>query len=62
MHYYLLRDCTTQEKFGVYWKIGADNEADYFTKHHATVYHRNTQSRYTRDKMKSLEHSITSQL
>ena len=52
----------TQEQFKFYRQIRAENEADQFTKHHATVYHRNIQSRYTRDKMKSLEYSITSQL
>ena len=31
-----------------------------FTKHHATVYHRNIRSRYIGDKMQNLEQSITS--
>ena len=30
----------TQKKFRFYWDKGTNNNADYFTKHHATKYHR----------------------
>ena len=51
----------TQEQFEIYWQRGVDNKVEYSTKHHATVYHRNMQSRYTRDKIQHLEMNITSQ-
>ena len=51
----------TQEEFKIYWQRGIDNEANYFTKHFSTVYHRNMRSRYIKYKMKHLELNITSQ-
>ena len=41
MRYCLRQYCMTQDKFEFYWQIGVENEADYFIKYHATVYHRN---------------------
>ena len=39
MNYHSLRDRQTQKQIMVYWKKGADNNADYTTKHHPTKYH-----------------------
>ena len=46
MRYYWLRDRITKEQFKIYWQIVVDNESHNFTKHHTTVYYKNTRSRY----------------
>ena len=52
MHLHWLRDKTKQKFFSVYWDKGANNHADYFTKHHPTVHHRTIRNSkiYVRDK------------
>ena len=50
------------KKIEIYWQRGVDNEAYYFTKYHATVYHRNMWIIYIRDKIQCLELNTTSQL
>jgi hypothetical protein len=35
MRFYWVRDRVRQGQFRVHWKKGADNLADYFTKHHS---------------------------
>ena len=40
MRYYWLRDRQTQKQFLFFWDKGANNEADYFTKHFPASYHR----------------------
>ena len=54
MHYDWIGDCMTQEQLKIYLQRGVDNETEYFAKHHATVYHRNIQRRYIRDKIQRL--------
>ena len=49
MHFYWIRDCVNQGEFLVHWKRGADNHADYFTKHHSPSHHRLKRSLYLRD-------------
>ena len=49
MCYYWLRDCMMQKQFIIYWGQGLKNEADYFTKHHATADHVSKHSRYVQD-------------
>jgi len=44
MRYYWIR--VRQGQFIVHWKRGADNDADYFSKHHAPARHRRMRSRY----------------
>ena len=39
MRYYWLRDHQTQKQFHFHWDKGTNNDADYFTKHHATKFH-----------------------
>jgi hypothetical protein len=39
MRFYWIRDRVRQGQFYVYWRKGAINLADYFTKHHAPVHH-----------------------
>jgi hypothetical protein len=40
MHFYWIKDRVQQGHFTVYWKSGADNQVDYFTKHHSPSHHR----------------------
>ena len=53
MRYHWLRDCQTQNQFNIFWEKGANIEADYFTKHHPTAYHRAQRSKYVRDKLQT---------
>ena len=46
MRYYWVRDRVRAKQFMVYWRRGAENDADYFTKHHAPAHHRLKRSRY----------------
>ena len=39
MRFYWVRDRVKQNQFKIFWKKGADNLADYFTKHHPTSHH-----------------------
>jgi hypothetical protein len=39
MRFYWVQDRITQNQFKVYWREGAKNLADYFTKHHPAKYH-----------------------
>ena len=39
MRYHWLRDRQTQQQFKIFWEPGDNNNGDYFTKHHTTVYH-----------------------
>lgn len=45
MRFYWIQDRIRQGQFAVYWRPGATNLADYFTKHHPTSHHR--EMRYT---------------
>ena len=51
MRYYWLRDRQTKQQFLFFWDKGSNNDADYFTKHHPTKYHRHKRSRYVQDKI-----------
>jgi hypothetical protein len=46
MRFYWVRDRVRQGEFLIYWRRGADNDADYFTKHHPPAEHRRKRSRY----------------
>lgn len=46
MRFYWIRDRTRQGQFRIHWKPGADNHADYFTKHHSPAHHRSIRNRY----------------
>ena len=52
MRYHWLRDREAQQQFSVYWDRGANNHADYFTKHHPTKHHLEVRQkmRFVRDK------------
>ena len=50
MRVYWLRDRENQLQFRTYWKKGVENNADYFTKHHPTVYHKEVRNKYVLDK------------
>jgi len=39
MRFHWLRDRSAQEQYDIYWKEGIDNNADYYTKHHAPSHH-----------------------
>ena len=40
MRFYWIRDRVRQGHFLISWRKGADNLADYFTKHHLPSHHR----------------------
>ena len=50
MRFYWVRDRVEKGEFIVYWKRGAENDADYFTKHHSPSHHRKMRSRYLHEK------------
>ena len=60
MRYYWLRDKMNQLLFNIFWDKGTNNEADYFTKHHPTIYHRNMRNRYVRDKLNMMKQYLVS--
>jgi hypothetical protein len=41
MQFHWLQDRECQQQFRIYWQPGKLNYADYWTKHHPTVHHRN---------------------
>jgi hypothetical protein len=49
MRFYWVHDRVKQGHFLVHWRKGADNLADYFTKHHSPSHHRLMRSRYLLD-------------
>ena len=51
MRYYWLRDRKAQQQFQFFWDKGTNNEADYFTKHWATIIHRLKRNKYVKDKL-----------
>ena len=42
MRFHWLQDRKCQEQFGIYWRPGKSNYADYWTKHHPVNHHKNT--------------------
>ena len=52
MRYYWLRDRQTQQQFNIFWESGLKNDADYHTKHHATIDHKTKRNRYVHDKLR----------
>ena len=41
-----LKEREAKEQFCVYWQLGKTNLADYFTKHHLPVHHRNVREEF----------------
>ena len=41
MRLYWIKDRVNNKEFHVYWRAGAENFADYFTKHFSPQYHQN---------------------
>ena len=46
MRVYWVRDHMRAKQFLIHWRRGADNDADYFTKHHSPTHHHQMRSRY----------------
>ena len=46
MRYHWLRDRNNRMHLRIYWDKGSNNDADYFTKHHAPNHHRLMRSKY----------------
>ena len=46
MRFYWVKDRCAQGQFLVHWRKGADNTADYYTKHHSPAHHRLMRSHY----------------
>ena len=61
MRYYWLRDRQTQQQFRIFWDKGVNNDADYYTKHHATLVHFEKRGRYIKDKMQALHQILSKQ-
>ena len=51
MRFYWLRDKILQKTLKFFWDKGANNNADYFTKHHSTKHHRTIRKKYLHDKI-----------
>ena len=49
MNYYWVRDRIEQGQFKLTWKKGADNLADYFTKHHSPAHHKRMRKTYLQE-------------
>jgi hypothetical protein len=47
MRFYWVQDRVRQKQFHVFWAPGTANLADYFTKHHAPVHHKNMRPVFT---------------
>ena len=58
MNLHWLRDRENQKQFTVTWEKGSGNKADYHTKHHPTVHHRNSRRKYIRDMICALSSNI----
>ena len=50
MRFYWLRDKILQKQIQFFLRKSTDNNADYFTKHHPTKYHKKNRGKYIRDK------------
>ena len=46
MRLYWIKDKVNDKEFYVYWKAGAENFADYFTKHFSPQYHQTIRPTY----------------
>jgi len=46
MQFYWIRDRVRQGQFQIKWQKGAQNKADYFTKHHPAAHHQQIRSSY----------------
>ena len=46
MRYFWLKDRITQSQFYIYWDKGANNHADYYTKHWPASYHQQIRPTY----------------
>ena len=53
MTFHWLRDKQQQQYLRVFWDRGNRNGADYFTKHHPTLYHKLMRSKYILNLVKS---------
>ena len=50
MRFYWLRDRETREQFRFFWRAGKLNLADYWTKHHAALHHKNVRNEFLTQK------------
>ena len=46
MLYHWVQDKVQQKQFDIYWEPGIDNLADYFSKHHPMLHHKNVRMLY----------------
>ena len=53
MRYHWVQDRVDQGEIIVYWAPGAENLADYFTKHHHPIYHRRIRKVYVHDPLEA---------
>ena len=50
MRFYWLRDRETREQFRFFWRAGKLNLADYWTKHHPAMHHKNMRNKFLTQK------------
>ena len=50
MRFYWLRDRETREQFRFFWRAGKLNLADYWTKHHPALHHKNMRNKFLTQK------------
>ena len=60
MKWHWLRYKEVIEQLGLYWYIGKNNDANYFTKYHPPIHHRQKQTQYiyTSDLLETIPHTI----
>jgi hypothetical protein len=57
MHFYWVKDRVKQGQFHVYWDLGYQNLADYFTKHHSPMHHKRMREMYTHASVRPINQS-----
>ena len=62
MQLHWLRDHENKKTFNIFWDKGSKNGADYFTKHHPTIHHRQIREerKYIRDTITNRSTSLSS--
>jgi hypothetical protein len=58
MNLHWLRDRENHKQFKVVWEKGSSNGADYHTKHHPTVHHKDMRPKYIRDVLSLLTSNL----
>jgi hypothetical protein len=57
MHFYWVKDRVKQRQFHVYWGPGYQHLADYFTKHHSPMHHKQMREMYIHTSVRPMNRS-----